>query len=196
MKTSLLLLLLSQPDSPGQRLYQSLARSLSVGSAKLRSPQWLLAIFLSISPLIMAPLPTYGYLAIFDTAERADFPKPIQIQRQALIISKKLQQELTRQIPELDRQLKQQSQLFSIPINQHMNLVYVHQGQEYWKIEFTYGGYLLSTTDETIYSTQEIFRLKQDFRSIDKIYLADRSYDTNGSMQQMGPILHNGAAGC
>jgi hypothetical protein len=196
MKTSLLSLLLPQTDSPGQRRSKSLARSRSVSSAESRSPQWLLAILLSISPLVIAPVPTYGYLAIFDTADRTNPPKPIQIEHQALIISKKLQQEITRQIPELDRQLEEQFKLFSIPINRRMNLVYVHQGQEYWKIKFTYGGYLLSTTDETIYSTQEIFRLKQDFRSIDKIYLAGRTYDTNGSMQQLGPILHDGATGC
>jgi hypothetical protein len=188
MNTSSRSLLPSQNDSPGERLHKSLARS--------RSPQWLLAVLLSISPLIIASVPTHGYLAIFDTADLRDPSKPIQIQHQALIISTQLQQEITRQIPALDRQLDRQFKLFSIPIDRHMNLVYVHQGQEYWKIEFTYGGYLLSTTDETIYSTQEIFRLKQDFRSIDKIYLADRTYDTNGSMQQIGPILHNGAAGC
>jgi hypothetical protein len=178
----------SQNDSPGERRSKSLDRS--------RSPQWLLAVLLSISPLIIAPVPTHGYLAIFDTTDRIDPSKPIQIQHQALIISKQLQQEIIRQIPALDLQLDRQFKLFSIPIDRHMNLVYVHQGQECWKIEFTYGGYLLNTTDETIYSTQEIFRLKQDLRSIDKIYLANRTYDTNGSMQQMGPILHNGAAGC
>jgi hypothetical protein len=188
MNTSSRSFLPSQKDSPGERIHKSLAQS--------RSLQWLLAILLSISPLIIDPLPIHGYLAIFDTADLLDPSKPIQIQHQALVISKELQQEITHQIPALDRQLDRQFKLFSIPIDRHMNLVYVHQGQECWKIEFTYGGYLLNTTDETIYSTQEIFRLKQDFRSIDKIYLADRTYDTNGSMQQMGPILHNGAAGC
>jgi hypothetical protein len=189
MKTSSLLLLPSQPDSLGGKLHQSLARS--------RSSQWLIAILLSISSLlIVAPPPTYGYLPIFDIADRSDSSKPVQIQRQTLIISKKLQQEITSQIPELDRQLQEQFRLFSIPINRQMNLVYVHQGQEYWKIKFTYGGYLLNTTDETIYTTQEIFRLKQDFRSIGKIDLAGRTYDTNGSMQQLGPILHDGATGC
>lgn len=188
MNTSSRSFLPLQNDLPGQRLHKSLAQ--------LRSPQWLLAVLLSISPLIIDPLPTHSYLAIFDTADRADPPKPIQIQHRTLVISPQLQQEITRQIPELDRQLEEQFKLFSISINRHMNLVYVHQGQEYWKIKFTYGGYLLNTTDETIYSTQEIFRLKQDFRSIDKIYLAGRTYDTNGSMQQLGPILHDGATGC
>jgi hypothetical protein len=195
MNTSSRSFLPSQNDSPGERRYKSLDRSRSVGSAESRSPQLLLSVLLSISPLI-APVPTHGYLAIFDTADRTNPPKPIQIQHRALVISKELQQEITRQILVLDRQIEQQFKLFSIPINQHINLVYVHQGQECWKIKFTYGGHLLNTIDETIYSTQEIFRLKQDFRSIDKIYLADRTYDTNGSMQQMGPILHNGAAGC
>jgi hypothetical protein len=177
----------SKPDLPADKPPQS---------TRSKFPRWMLAIILSISPLIIAPVPTYGYLAIFDTADRTDPPKPIQIQHQALVISKELQQEITRQIPELDRQLEEQFKLFSIPINRQMNLVYVHQGQKYWKIKFTYGGYLLNTTDETIYTTQEIFRLKQDFRSIDKIYLAGRTYSTNGSMQQLGPILHNGATGC
>jgi hypothetical protein len=188
MKTSFLLLLPAQPDVPGEKLHQSLTRS--------RSPQWLLVILLSLSSLLITPVPSYSYLAIFDIANRVDPLKPIQIQHQALIISKKLQQEITSQIPELDRQLQEQFRLFSIPINRHMNLVYLHQGQEYWKIKFTYGGYLLNTTDETIYTTQEIFRLKQDFRSIGKIDLAGRTYDTNGSMQQLGPILHDGATGC
>lgn len=177
-----------QTDSPGEKLHQSLARS--------RSPQWLLAILLSITLPISASLPTYGYRSTFDTTDRADLPKPIQVQQQALIVSKKLQHEIARQIPELDRQIEEQFKLFSIPINRRMNLVYVHQGKEYWKIKFTYGGYLLNTTDGTIYTTQEVFRLKQDFRSIGKIYLAGRAYDTNGSMQQLGPILHNGATGC
>jgi hypothetical protein len=188
MKTSFLLLLPAQPDVPGKKLHQSLTRSIF--------PQWLLVILISLSSLLITPVTSYGYLAIFDIANRVDPLKPIQIQDQALIISKKLQQEITSQIPELDHQLQEQFRLFSIPINRQMNLVYVHQGQEYWKIKFTYGGYLLNTTDETIYTTQEIFRLKQDFRSIGKIDLAGRTYDTNGSMQQLGPILHDGATGC
>jgi hypothetical protein len=195
MKMSFLTLLyqcwhkfLRQPDSIVQRLHIGLRESIS--------PKWMLATLLSISALAIAPLPSYSYLAIFDITNCTNPLKPIQIQHQSLLLSQQLQQQIVIQIPKLDRQIQEQFKLFSIPINRRMNLVYVHQGREYWKIKFTYGGYLLNTTDETIYTTQEIFKLKQDFRSIDKIDLAGRTYDTNGSMQQIGPILHDGATEC
>ncbi len=140
--------------------------------------------------MLISPIPTYSYQTTLDIGDRTSASKPIQIQHRSLIISKNLQQEIIRQIPTLDRQIHEQFKVFSIPINQKINLVYSHQGQDCWKIKFTYGGYLLNTTDETLYTTQEIFKLKQAFRSILSIDLAGRTYDTNGSMQQMGPILH------
>jgi hypothetical protein len=152
--------------------------------------RYLLGTLGSIATMLIAPLPTHSYQSALNIGDRTSAPKPIQIQHRSLIISKNLQQEIIRQIPTLDRQIHEQFKVFSIPIDQKLNLVYSHQGQDCWKIKFTYGGYLINTTDETLYTTQEIFRLKQAFRSIDKIDFSGRIYDTNGLMQQTGPILH------
>jgi hypothetical protein len=159
-----------------------------------RSSKYLRWLILSIAAIVISPLPTHSYQPTLNIGDRTSAPKPIQIQHRSLIISKNLQQEIIRQIPTLDRQLYEQFKVFSIPLNQKINLVYFHQGQDCWTIKFMYGGYLINTTNETLYTTQEIFQLKQAFGSIDKIDLAGRTYATNGSMQQMGPILHTQTA--
>jgi hypothetical protein len=163
----------------------------------LISSTYLLEILLAIGMMFIFPIaPTHSYQPTLKTVDRSSAPKPIQIQHRSLIVSKNLQQEIIRQIPALDRQIHEQFKVFSIPINQKINLVYFHQGRDCWKLKFTYGGYLIDTTDETIYTTQEIFKLKRAFLAIDKIDLAGRTYDTSGSMQQMGPILHTRSTGC
>jgi hypothetical protein len=162
---------------------------------QLKYSNCLLAVSISILPIVIISSPTYGDPPVCYCTDRTITPNPIQIDHQKLIISTELQAEIISQIPELDRKNQKQFQLFSIPINQQINLVYVHQGQDDWNIKFTYGGYLLNTTDETIYTTQEILKLKQDFRSIEKIYLADKTYATNGLMQQIGPSLHDRVRG-
>jgi hypothetical protein len=161
---------------------------------RLRSLKYLLGMLGSIAAIAIFPCPSYSYQTALNIIDCTSASKPIQIQHRSLIISKNLQQEIIRQIPALDRQLYEQLKVFSIPLNQKINLVYFHQGQDCWTIKFTYGGYLIDTTDETLYTTQEIFKLKQAFGSIDKIDLAGRTYATKGSMQQMGPILHDRTA--
>jgi hypothetical protein len=146
--------------------------------------------------MIISPLPTYGYkLYAIDIYPHTD-RQPIQIQNQSVIISQKIQQELASQIPQLDLQLQSQFKLFSVPLNREISLVYAHQGRNHWHINFQYGGYPIDTKDRTIYTTEEIYRIKQAFTLTKKIDIAGRIYNTNGSMRQIGPILHSRGTGC
>ena len=122
-------------------------------------------------------------------------PKPVQIQAGKLTIAKKLQQEIARQIPKIEQQQQQNSKLLSIPYDRTIGLGYLHQGHNNWKIIISYGAYSIDSSDHTIYSTQEIFRLRQAFALTDRISIAGKTYNTDGSMQQVGPMLHNLSAG-
>ncbi len=149
---------------------------------------------LSLS-IISLSLPASSYIKSADLNHLADCSKPIHIRDRTLIITQQLQQEINAQIPELDRQLEAQFKEFAIPISRRLDLVYIHQGRADWQLKFTYGGYLLKTSDETIYTSAEILQLKEKFRAIARIEIAGKTYATNGSMQQLGPILH-GDTGC
>jgi hypothetical protein len=156
----------------------------------LSCSRYLLGTIVLVSLISLFPIPAFSYQFNLNVIDRSSTSKPIQIENRSLIISPILQQEISSQIPALDRQLQEQSKLFSIPLNRKIGLVYLHQGRDCWKIEFTYGGYPINTTDETIYSTQEIFKLKQAFITTDKIDIAGKLYATSGLMRQTGPILH------
>jgi hypothetical protein len=152
---------------------------------------------IAISLVLIFGIPSYtpAYVQNFSDRSERETVKPIRVSDRTLIITKQLQQEINAQIPELDRQLEAQFKEFAIPISRRLDLVYIHQGRADWKLKFTYGGYLLETSDETIYTSAEILQLKEKFRAIARIEIAGKTYATNGSMQQLGPILH-GDTGC
>lgn len=146
--------------------------------------------------ITMFALPTYSQKTYKTDIYPHPDSQPIQIQNQSVIISQKIQQELASQIPQLDLQIQSQFRLFSIPLNREISLVYSHQGQNHWLINFRYGGYSIDTTDRTLYTTEQIYRIKQAFTLTKKIDIADRIYHTSGSMRQVGPILHSRRIGC
>ncbi len=152
--------------------------------------------WLLIGLIITFPLPSYGYKLYTFDAHPPIVRQPIQIQNQSVIISQNILQELASQIPKLDLQLQEQFQLFSIPLNREISLVYIHQGRNHWKINFRYGGYPIDTKDKTLYTTQEIYRIKQAFALTKKIDIAGKIYKTNSLMRQVGPILHSQGTGC
>jgi hypothetical protein len=149
---------------------------------------------LSLVLIFTYAFPTQSAQTTLSLYQQTSTSKPIQIHQRSLVISERLQLEIADRIPALDRQIQEQFKLFAIPINREIGLVYLHQGRQDWKIKFTYGGYSIDTTDETVYTSQEIFKLKQAFTAISTITIAGRTYDTNGSMRQLGPILHDLAA--
>jgi hypothetical protein len=166
-----------------------------LSSVRTRLCYCLLAIAALSLSIISLPLPASSYSESANLNNLADCSKRIYIRDRTLIITKELQQEMNAQIPELDRQLEAQFKEFAIPMSRRLDLVYIHQGRADWKLKFTYGGYLLKTSDETIYTSAEILQLKEKFRAIARIEIAGKNYATNGSMQQLGPILH-GDTGC
>jgi hypothetical protein len=155
----------------------------------------LVAIAISCIPIIGLPLPASSYLGSNTLNQPVDTLKPIRVRDRSLIIDTQIQQEIAAQIPELDRQLEAQLQAFAIPISQRLDLVYIHQGRSDWQLKFTYGGYLLKTSDRTIYTSAEIWQLKEKLRAIETIEITGKNYATNSSIQQLGPILH-GKTGC
>lgn len=152
--------------------------------------------WLLVGLIIISPSPSYGYKFYTFEVHPPIVRQPIQIQDQSVIISQKIQQELASQIPKLDLQLQSQFKLFAIPLNREIGLVYAHQGRNYWHINFRYGGYPINTKDRTLYTTEEIYRIKQAFALTKKIDIAGKIYETNSLMRQIGPILHSWGTGC
>ena len=135
-------------------------------------------------------------LAIVAYIQQPAQTKPIEIWAGKVIISPKLQQVVAERIPTIERQLIQNFRALSIPIERTIGLGYRHQGYNRWKIELTYGAYSIATADATIYTTTEIFKLKQAFDFTPNMAILGRNYATSGSMQQVGPMLHQLSARC
>jgi hypothetical protein len=122
--------------------------------------------------------------------------KPVYIRDRQLEIVPKLQQEIATQIPDIDRSLATNLKLFAIPIQQQISVRYFHQGRNQWRIQITYGGYPIESTDETLYTSAEIFDFKQAVAVTSKIKIAGKIYDLNNSMRQIGPIWHERGVKC
>jgi hypothetical protein len=153
-------------------------------------------IILSLAVIILLPTPTYSYQHQDLVGNYRQTTKPVYVSSGQLVISPHLQQQIAAQIPEFDRLLTENFRLFSIPIHQQIGFRYFHQGRSKWKIQITYGGYPVVIDDETLYNTSEIFDFKQAAILTKSIEIAGRSYATNGSMQQIGPIWHERGVKC
>ena len=107
-----------------------------------------------------------------------------------LKINSQLQSQLQTEINKAQQELDRLNKVLSIKFTREIGLVYIHQGYDYWSIQFTYGGVLLSTSEEIILSTPEVFYLKQIFAQTQCLEIEGVKYKTTGFMRQLGPILH------
>ncbi len=155
----------------------------------------MLATILPIEHFTFCNRLTRPDLAIVAYVQQPAQTKTIEIQTGKVVISPKLQQVVAERIPKIEQKQLQNFRALSIPIERTIGLGYRHQGYDRWKIELTYGAYSIAT-DETIYTTTEIFKLKQAFDSTPNMAILGRNYATSGSMQQVGPMLHQLSARC
>jgi hypothetical protein len=156
----------------------------------------MLATILPIEHFTFCNRSIHHNLAIVAYVQQPAQTKPIEIQTGKVVISPKLQQVLAERIPTIEQKQLQNFRALSIPIDRTIGLGYRHQGYNSWKIELTYGAYSIATDDETIYTITEIFKLKQAFDSTPNMAILGRNYATSGSMQQVGPMLHQLSARC
>ena len=108
-----------------------------------------------------------------------------------ITISNALQIELEKEISKHQKQLLQSNRSTERQNNLKIGLVYIHEGAENWKLQFTYGGYLLKTKEKIIITTSEIFRLKDIFANTQYLQITDSEYKTTRNMSQLGAILHH-----
>lgn len=107
-----------------------------------------------------------------------------------LKLNSQLQSQLQTEINKAQQELDRLNKVLSIKFTREIGLVYIHQGYDYWSIQFTYGGVLLSTSEEIILSTPEVFYLKQIFAQAQCLEIEGVKYKTTGFMRQLGPTLH------
>jgi hypothetical protein len=164
----------------------ALAKKISLATVTI------LAITIAISCCFPSDVMAHPSLLIDAVASA----KPVYIRDRQLAIVPELQQEIAAQIPNIDRSLAANLKLFAIPIQQQISFRYFHQGRNHWKIQVTYGGYPIESTDETLYTSAEIFEFKQAVAVTPKIKIAGKTYDLNNSMRQIGPIWHERGVEC
>ena len=150
----------------------------------------MLATILPIEHFTFCNRSLHHNVAIVAYIQQPAQTKPIEVWAGKVTISLKLKQVVAERIPTIEQKLIQNFRALSIPIDRTIGLGYRHQGYNNWKIELTYGAYSIATDDRTIYTTTEIFKLKQAFDSTPNIAILGRNYANSGSMQQVGPILH------
>lgn len=113
----------------------------------------------------------------------------IKVIRDKIILDFSLQQELQKKIIIARNELEHLSQTLGINSSDVIGLGYLHQGQNFWKIQFTFGGIILDTS-EIILSTEQVFALKKLFKNTDSLLINGKKYKTTRSMIQLGLILH------
>lgn len=107
-----------------------------------------------------------------------------------LSLSKTLQTELASEITKTQKCLVKLNEFLEKDVEEKIGLVYIHQGYDHWRLQFTYGGYLLNTQEKIIVNTSDIFELKQIFANTESLQIASNDYQTTRYMNQLGPILH------
>ena len=116
--------------------------------------------------------------------------KPIYVKDNQIKFLDSYQKQVSQKIVEADQELLRISKSLSIPYDPKISLAYFHEGQDNWIIKPVYGGIVLEVPDKTIYTIKEIYLLKQIFQKTDQISLNGKYYQTNHSVKQLGPILH------
>ena len=125
------------------------------------------------------------------TEQRMSFNrKPIQVVNGKVILGESLQQELEGEINRAKGELEELANNFSLQFTEDVGIVYFHKGYDDWSIKFTFGGLLLTTSEEIIFSTDQVFALKNCFDKVEWIEIQGKQYQTTGRMRQLGPILH------
>ena len=122
-------------------------------------------------------------------ADRRVITSDIKIIDGQLFLSPSLQRELEREINAAQKSLSEVSKFLGRKIEAKIGLVYIHQGYENWRLQFTYGGYLLETNEIAI-ATTDIWELKQVFSQTKLVEIRDKTYQTTQYLTQLGPILH------
>ncbi|WP_013325232.1 hypothetical protein [Gloeothece verrucosa] len=107
-----------------------------------------------------------------------------------ICLNEVLQNELDRQIEEAKQELNRLRETLALDFTEELGFAYFHQGQNRWRLRFTYGGLLLKTSAKISLPTEQIFRLKEVFDHTEWIEVKGIKYKTTGSMRQLGPILH------
>ncbi|MEM7594582.1 MAG: hypothetical protein AAF383_24285 [Cyanobacteria bacterium P01_A01_bin.83] len=125
-----------------------------------------------------------------------DIPLNIKTNGQLFIVNNKLnldrelQLELEREIYKTQNKLMRSSEFVEQENTLKIGLVYIHQGYKDWRLQFTYGGYLLNTKEKIIVTTSEILELKKTFANTKSLQIANNKYQTTRYMSQLGGILH------
>lgn len=115
----------------------------------------------------------------------------IKIVDKSIIFSSNLQKELDAEIVKAQDYLKDLSARLSVEYSNKFGINYIHQGQDKWLLQFTFGGLNLNINQTIILSTEQIFTLKEYFEKMPSITIKQREYQTTGWMKQVGPILHD-----
>jgi hypothetical protein len=115
---------------------------------------------------------------------------PIEVIDGKIILEESLQNELAGEITRAKAELQNLATTLSLQFTEDVGIVYFHKGHNDWSIKFTFGGLVLQTSQEIIFSTDRIFELKGYFEKINWIEIQGKKYATTGRMKQLGPILH------
>jgi hypothetical protein len=115
---------------------------------------------------------------------------PIQISGGHVKLAPRLQNDLEIQIVQARKKLTDLSQRLSLSFTEEIGMVYIHQGGNQWKLQFTFGGLELEPVQAVIVSTKQVFKLKKSFAQTKSIDVNGKTYVTSRSMRQQGPILH------
>lgn len=114
----------------------------------------------------------------------------IQVIDGNFILAQPLQDELSVEILRAKVELENLANNFSLQFNEDIGIVYFHKGHDDWSVKFTFGGLILKTSKEIVFSTDRIFALKAYFAKTKSIVIKEKQYQTTGQMRQLGPILH------
>jgi hypothetical protein len=115
---------------------------------------------------------------------------PIEVIDGRVILENNLQNELAGEITRARAELQNLATTLALQFTEDVGIVYFHKGHNDWSIKFTFGGLVLQTSQEIIFSTDRVFELKGYFEKIDWIEIKGKKYVTTGRMKQLGPILH------
>jgi hypothetical protein len=116
--------------------------------------------------------------------------KEIQINNEQVVLAKNLQAQLKVEILKAQLELDNLSEKFSIKFDLKIGLVYFHEGQDDWSINFTFGGLILEASQKIILKTPQVFELQEAFKQTKWVSIEGETYQTTGVMRHKGGILH------